>query len=139
MLFFWFLFILYIAFPKYFGALHIEKELFIENWHLVAGAGLGKILGDTYIDIAGLQTANVDVNCIYKARYSVLPLFLWADERPSFSRMFKYWMLIMKFQIDCFNFLRYNWNKITLNSFLAGKLLAHDFGGAVVLISVNGG
>ena len=139
MLFFRLSFILYFAFPKYFGVLHIEKEWFIENWHLVAGAGRGKILGDTYIDIAGLQTATVDVNRIYKARYSVLPLFLWADERPSFSRMFKYWMLIMKFQIDCCNFLRYNWNKVTVNSFLAGNLLAHDCGGAIVLISVNGG
>ena len=62
------------AFPKYFalfGALHIEKELLIANKHLVAGTGLDKILGDTSIDTAGLQTATVDVNLIYKARYSI--------------------------------------------------------------------
>ena len=118
------------AFPKYFalfGALHIEKELLIANGHLVAGVGLDEILGDTYIDTAGLQTATVDVNHIHKARYSiqlsvvsiytclkkahkasnsVLPLFPWVEERSSSSRMFKYWMLIMKFQINCLVFIR---------------------------------
>ena len=61
------------AFPKYFalfGGLHIEKELLITNGHLVAGTGLNKILGDTSIGTAGLQTTTVDVNPIHKARYS---------------------------------------------------------------------
>ena len=35
------------------------------------------------------------------------------------------------------NFLRHNRNKVALNSFLTGKLLTHDFGGAIVFISVN--
>ena len=34
-------------------------------------------------------------------------------------------------------FLRHNRNKVALNSFLTGKLLTHDFGGAIVFISVN--
>ena len=59
------------AFPKYsalFGALRIEK---IANGHLVAGTRLYEIVSDTFIDKAGLQTATVDANHIYKARYSV--------------------------------------------------------------------
>ena len=35
------------------------------------------------------------------------------------------------------NFLRHNRNKFSLNSFLTGKLLTHDFGRAIVLISMN--
>ena len=35
------------------------------------------------------------------------------------------------------NFLRHKRNELALNSFLAGKLLTHDFGGAIVFISVN--
>ena len=35
------------------------------------------------------------------------------------------------------SFLRHKINKVTLNSFLAGKLSTHDFGGAIVFISVN--
>ena len=35
------------------------------------------------------------------------------------------------------NFLRYKRNEVALNSFLAGKLLAHDFVGATVFISLN--
>ena len=35
------------------------------------------------------------------------------------------------------NFLKRNRNKVALNSFLAVKLLAHDFGGAIAFISVN--
>ena len=118
------------TFPKYhalFGALHIEKKLLIANGHLVAGTGLDEILGDKSIDTAGLQTATVDVNHIHKSRYSVqlsvvlkytclkkahrasnsvLPLFSWAEERSSSSPMFKYWMLIMKFQIKYLVFIR---------------------------------
>ena len=99
----------------------------IANGHLVAGTGLDEFLGDTSIDTAGLQTATVDVNHIHKARYSVqlsivsiytclkkvhkasnsvLSLFSWAQERSSSSRMFKYWMLIMKFQINYLVFIR---------------------------------
>ena len=37
------------------------------------------------------------------------------------------------------NFLRHNRNKVALNSFLADKLLTHDFGGAIVFISVKSG
>ena len=35
------------------------------------------------------------------------------------------------------NFLRHNRNKVALNLFLAAKLLAHGFGGAIAFISVN--
>ena len=118
------------AFPKYFAlfeALLIEKELLIANGHLVAGIGLDKILGNKSIDTAGLQSATVDVNHIHKARYSiqlsvvsiytcleqvhkarnsVLPLFSWVEERSASSRMFKYWILIMKFQINYQVFVR---------------------------------
>ena len=118
------------AFPKYFGlfgALLIEKELLIANVHLVAGIGLDKILGNKSIDTAGLQSATVDVNHIHKARYSVqlsvvsiytcleqvhkarnsvLLLFSWAEGRSASSRMFKYWILIMKFQINYQVFVR---------------------------------
>ena len=34
-------------------------------------------------------------------------------------------------------FLKHNRNKVALNLFLAGMLLAHDLGGAIVFISVN--
>ena len=34
-------------------------------------------------------------------------------------------------------FLRHKRNKVALNSFLAGKLLTHDIGVAIVSISVN--
>ena len=96
----------------------------IANGHLVAGTGLDQILSDKSIDTAGLQTATVNVNHIQKARYSVqlsvvsiytclkgahkssnsvLPLFSRAEEGCySSSRMCKYWMLIMKFQIIAF-------------------------------------
>ena len=95
------------------------------NKHLVAETGLDEILGDTCIDTACLQTA--DVNHIPKARYSdelsavsiytclkkahkasnsVLSVFSWAEERSSSSRMFKYWKLIMKFQINYLVFIR---------------------------------
>ena len=63
----------------------------------------------------------MDVNHIHKARYSIqlsvvsiyaclkkghkasnsiLPLFSWVEEHSSSIHMFKYWMQIMKFQID---------------------------------------
>ena len=35
------------------------------------------------------------------------------------------------------NFIRYKRNKLALSSFLAGKLLKHDFGGVIVFIFVN--
>ena len=116
-------------FPIYFalfGALLIEKELLIANGNLV-GTGLEENLGDKSIYTAGLQTATVDVNHIHKARYllqlsvvpiyiclkeaheasnSVLPLHSWVEERSLSSHMFKYWMLIMKFQIDYLVFMR---------------------------------
>ena len=76
---------------------------------------------------AALQTATVDVNHIHKVRYfvqlsvvlkytclkkahkasnSVLPLISWVEERSLSSRMFKCWMLIMKFQINYLVFIR---------------------------------
>ena len=97
----------------------------IANKHLVAETGIDEILGYTCIDTACLQTA--DVNHIPKARYSdelsavsiytclkkahkasnsVLSLFSWAEERSSSTRMFKYWKLIMKFQINYLVFIR---------------------------------
>ena len=99
------------------GALLIDKELLIANGHLV-GTRLEENLRDTSSYTAGLQTATAEVNFIHKARYSaqlsvvsicfclkeasnsVLPPYSWAGERSLFSLMFKYWMLIMKFQID---------------------------------------
>ena len=99
----------------------------IANGHLVAGTELDEILGDTSIDTAALQTVTVDVNHIHKASYSVqlsvvsiytclekahkasnsvLPLFSWAEERYSSSRMFKYWIVIMKFPINYLVFIR---------------------------------
>ena len=42
----------------------------------------------------------------HKASNFVLPLFSWAEERSSSSCMFKYWMLIMKFQINYLVFIR---------------------------------
>ena len=116
------------ACPKYFalfGALSIETELLIANGHLVAGAGLHKILGDISIDTAGLKT--LDVNHNHKATYSVqvlvlsiytclreahkasnsaLLLFWWAEERSS-SSLFMHSMLIMKFQINYLLFIRF--------------------------------
>ena len=38
------------------------------------------------------------------------------------------------FQGNCW---RHNRNKVALNSFLAGKLLTHEFGGAIIFIFVN--
>ena len=35
------------------------------------------------------------------------------------------------------NFLRHKRNEVVLNSFLSGKLLAYDFVGAIVFISLN--
>ena len=42
----------------------------------------------------------------HKASNSVLSLFSWTVERSWSSRMFKYWMLIIKFQIDYLVFIR---------------------------------
>ena len=35
------------------------------------------------------------------------------------------------------NFFKIPYKKVALNSFLPGKLLTHDFGGAIVFISLN--
>ena len=99
----------------------------IGNEHLVAGTGLHEILGDTCIDTAGLQTTTVDLNHIHKVRYSfqlsvvsiytclkkthkasnsILSLFSYEEECSSSTRMFKYWMLIMKFEINALIFIR---------------------------------
>ena len=42
----------------------------------------------------------------HKASNSILPLFSWAEERSSSSCVFKYWILIMKFQIKYLVFIR---------------------------------
>ena len=69
----------------------------------------------------------MNVNLIHKARYfvqlftpvyicrkkaheagdSALPLYSWAKERSLSSRMFNYWMLIMKLQINYLVFIRF--------------------------------
>ena len=129
------------------GALLIEKKLLIANGHLV-GTGLEENLGDTSSYTAGLQTATVEVNLIHKARYSVrlsvvqiciclkeasktvLPSYSWAEEPSLFSRMFKYWTLIMKFQIGYLvsirsmredNFILFFWQ----NSDLSDEMIFH--------------
>ena len=99
----------------------------IAKGQLVAGTGIEEILGDTSIYPAGLKIAAVNVNHIHKSRYSVwlsaLPIYVslnshgainsvlllysWAEERSSSSRMFKYWIVIMKFQIDYLAFIRF--------------------------------
>ena len=112
---------------KYFAlSLQIKKELLIASGHLVAETRLDEILCDTSIYTLDLQTATVDANHIdkassvqlyvmliyiclkkvHKATNSVLLLFSWAEELSSCSCMFKYWMLIMKFQIDYLVFTR---------------------------------
>ena len=118
----------YLKYFALFAALLIEKELLIAIGQLV-GTGLKEILGDTSIYTAGLQAATVGVNQIHKvqlsvkcsticcadivyfkeaheASNSVLPLYSLAEERSSCSRMFKYWILIMKFQINYLVFIR---------------------------------
>ena len=106
---------------------HFTLKLLMVNGHLVARAGIDGILGNTSIDTSGLQTTTVDVNHIHKARYSfqlsvvsiytclkeaheainsALLLVSLVEERCSSSCMFKYWMLIMKFQIDYLVFIR---------------------------------
>ena len=113
-----------ISFPRYFplfGGLHIENALLIANGNLLGGSGLDNILGVAAIDTIGLETAVLDVNHIHKAGYSLqlsvvviyaclkeaythsksgLPLFTWAGEVAKSNHMFKYWLLILKFQMD---------------------------------------
>ena len=42
----------------------------------------------------------------HKASSSVLPLFSWKEEHSSSRCMFKYWMLILKYQSDYLVFIR---------------------------------
>ena len=42
----------------------------------------------------------------HKVSNSLLPLISWAEERSSPSRMFKYWMLIIKIKINYLVFIR---------------------------------
>ena len=147
------------SFSKYFalfGALHIEKELLIGNGHLKARTGLDKILGDTSIDTVGLQTATVDANPIHKVRYSVqlsvvsiytyfkkaheasnsiMVLFSWVKKLSSSNHMFKYWMLIMNFQINYLVFIR---EKAVLN-FLSKFWYHwfHDFSFSIITIMLD--
>ena len=104
---------------------HLKHEYI--NRLKVRGTWLTEILGDNDIDTIGLQTASVDVNHIHKSRYSVqlsvvaiyaclkeaydksksdLPLFEWADDMSRSNHMFKYWLLILKFQINYLVFVR---------------------------------
>ena len=104
---------------------HLKHEYI--NRLKVRGTWLTEILGDNDIDTIGLQTASVDVNHIHKSRYSVqlsvvaiyaclkeaydksksdLPLFEWADDMSRSNHMFKYWLLILKFQINNLVFVR---------------------------------
>ena len=53
-----------------FGALLIEKELVITNGHLGV-TGLDENIAGTSINTAGLQTVTVDINHIYKVKYSI--------------------------------------------------------------------
>ena len=115
------------SFPRYFGGLHIEKALLIANGNILGGSWLDNILGGAAIDTIGLETAVLDVNHIHKARYSLqlsvvviyaclkeayahsksdLPFFTWAGEVAKSNHMFKYWLLILKFQIDYLIFIR---------------------------------
>ena len=61
----------------------------------------------------------------HKASNSVLLLYLLAEEFSSCSCMFKYWMLIMKFQINFLVFIR----SMREDSF---KLLTNDISGEVI-------
>ena len=102
-------------------------KLLMVNGHLVVWAGIDGILGNTSIDTSGLQTTTMDVNHIHKARYSfqlfvvsiytclkeaheainsALLLVSLVEERSSSSRMFMYWMPIMKLKIDYLVFIR---------------------------------
>ena len=57
------------GFPMYFPML---GQLHIENVHSkpIAGTGVDAIIGDKGVNIIGLQSAVLDVNHIYKSRYS---------------------------------------------------------------------
>ena len=64
-----------------------------------------------------------------KASNSVLSLCSWAEERFLFSRMFKYWMLIMKFQIDYLvssrSMKKDNFKFFWQNSDISGEMIFH--------------
>ena len=98
---------------------HFTLKLLTVNEHLVARAGIDGLLGNTSIDTSGLQTATVDVNHIHKARYfiqqSVVSIYTCLKEAleainsallERSSSSIKYWVLIMKFQIDYLVFVR---------------------------------
>ena len=105
----------------------MEKALLTTNVKLVRGTGLNKLLGDRAIETIGLETAFLDVNHIHKARYAVQlsvvaiysclkeahlnsqssePLFSWAKACAKTNNMFKYWLLVLNFQIDYLLFVR---------------------------------
>ena len=118
------------GFPMYFpmlGALHIEKALLIVHSKLIGGTGVAAIIGDNRIHIIGLQNAVLDVNHIYKSRYSLklcsaavyaclkgahhksgsqIDLLPWAQLMASECLMFKYWLTVLQFEIDLLVFLR---------------------------------
>ena len=116
--------------PKYFpifGGLHIEKALLTSHGLLIGGSGLEDILGDKQIETIGLQTADVDINHIHKGRYAIQlsstaifaclkaaytqsqsdnPLLDWANEMAKQNLMFRYWFIILNFQIDYLVFVK---------------------------------
>ena len=118
------------AIPRYFplfGGLHIEKALLIAHGNLIGGSGLEDVLGDMRIETIGLQTAALDVNHIHKGRYAIqlslvaiyaclkeaytqsnseVSIFQWANEVAKHNLMFKYWLLILNFEIDYLIFIR---------------------------------
>ena len=107
------------VFPSVWWTSYRKSVTYIANGNLIGG--LDEILGDSAIDTIGLETAAVDVNHIHNARYSVqlsvvsvyaclieaykqnksgLPLFDWAEVVAESNNMFRYWLLMLRFQID---------------------------------------
>ena len=112
------------AVPRYvalFGGLHIEKAMLVARGNLIRGSGLENLLGYKQIGTIGLQTAALDVNHIHRGRYVIqlssvgiyaclkaayaqknldMPIFEWVNEIAKDNLMFKYWLMILNFQID---------------------------------------
>ena len=70
------------------------------------------MLGRTSIYFCVLFAVVVIYDCLkeaYTHNKSDLPLFTWAGEAAKSNHMFKYWLLIMKFQMDFLIFIRSLW------------------------------
>ena len=95
--------------------------MIVAHGNMIRGSGLEDFLGDKKIETIGLQTAALDVNHIRRGRYviqlssvgiyaclkavyaqsnSVMPIFEWANEIAKDNLMFKYWLMILNFEID---------------------------------------